>query len=198
MSRLAYALATTVVAELLAGLFIAVAVKAPSPRLIWNASASAPIGLYRVMPIDKPHVGALIVIMPPPRLAGFLAERRYLPLGIPLLKQVAATSGTRICRNGTRVTIGNSQPVVARLRDSHGRPLPVWRGCRSLREDEIFLLNAADDSMDGRYFGAVPLTGLLGEASPVLTRDVPGACLQWRGLAVTRTTQGASKGKAND
>ncbi len=39
------------------------------------------------------------------------------------------------------------------------------------------------DSLDGRYFGPLAVSTVLGRATPILTRDAPNAPLQWRGLA---------------
>ncbi len=161
--------------------FTLVAAVLPLPKLLlWNASASAPIGLYRVNPFACPAVGDMVAVSPPPVLARFMAERHYLPVGVPLLKHVAARPGALICRRDRTVTIAGRTVAVARLTDSHGRPLPVWRGCRVLRTDELFLLNAAPDSLDGRYFGPLPTSGLIGRATPILTRDTPNMPLRWR------------------
>jgi conjugative transfer signal peptidase TraF len=188
MSRLGYVIVTTLLAEIFAGLFVAVALLAPHPRLLWNATASTPIGLYRLTAVDRPGLRDMVAVMPPANLARFMAERRYLPLGVPLLKHVAARSGARICRQGARVTVDGRMVAVAQTHDSHGRPLPVWRGCHVLRSTELLLLNTAPDSMDGRYFGPLPTNGLLGCATPILTRDAPDAPLRWRGLnAPTRS-----------
>jgi type IV secretory pathway protease TraF len=45
----------------------------PAPRLLWNASASVPIGLYNVEPVAQLAVTNLVVAMPPSSLATFLA-----------------------------------------------------------------------------------------------------------------------------
>ncbi|WP_298193125.1 S26 family signal peptidase [Novosphingobium sp.] len=154
----------------------------PMPKLLlWNASASAPTGLYAINPLRKPAVGDMVAVTPPPALGRVMAERHYLPIGVPLLKHVAARPGAQICRRFATVTIDGRRVAIAKPADSHGRPLPVWRGCRVLRDGELFLLNPAPDSFDGRYFGAVPATGLLGRATPILTRDTPHAPLRWRG-----------------
>lgn len=153
----------------------------PMPKLLlWNASASAPTGLYRVHPLRAPATGDMVAVMPPPALGRLMAERHYLPIGVPLLKHVAARPGALICRRDATVTIDGHRVATARLADSHGRPLPVWRGCRVLRDGELFLLNPAPDSFDGRYFGPIPATGLLGSATPILTRAAPHAPLRWR------------------
>ena len=153
---------------------------APAPRLLWNASQSAPIGLYRIDAGDAPVVGDLVAISPPADLAAYMARRNYLPRGVPLLKRVAALPGARVCRSGVFVTVDGRAVARALARDRAGRPLPVWLGCRIVQTREIFLINAAPDSLDGRYFGPLPTTGLLGTAHPILTRDAPGAPLRWR------------------
>ena len=57
----------------------------PAPSLVWNASESVPIGLYRVQPAGKLTVTDLVVAMPPEPLATFLSEGGYLPRGVPLI-----------------------------------------------------------------------------------------------------------------
>src|SRR5690606_19878066 len=73
------------------------------PAFIWNASPSVPIGLYRLAPVSHIEVPDLVVVEPPEPLAGFLAERGYLPRGVPLLKRVLAVAGDTVCRQGTTI-----------------------------------------------------------------------------------------------
>lgn len=142
----------------------------PDKKLIWNPSASVPVGLYRIERGGALLVGALAVVMPPDELAGFLDERRYLPKGLPLIKRVLALSGTTVCRNGAEVTAYGMTYGQARERDGQGRPLPVWQGCRTLRAGEAFFMNwDSPDSFDGRYFGPLPLGSVVGRAIPLWT-----------------------------
>ncbi|MBW0150817.1 MAG: S26 family signal peptidase, partial [Phenylobacterium sp.] len=69
------------------------AVTQPAPRLIWNASASVPIGLYAISPPRPPAAGDLVAVEPPAPLADFLSAGGYLPPAVPLLKHVAALPG---------------------------------------------------------------------------------------------------------
>ena len=80
----------------------------PLPRLIWNASASVPIGLYAVDPTGALHVTELVVVRPPEALASFLDERRYLPTGVPMLKRILALPGQTVCRTDRAITIALS------------------------------------------------------------------------------------------
>lgn len=170
---------TAAAVAIFAPLFAAVTWQAPRPRLLWNASASVPLGLYRIE-ARVPALGDLIAIMPPPAVAAWLDRRDYLPAGTPLLKHVAALPGARICRSGAGIWINGRRAAVARAADRKGRELPRWAGCHKLRSGEIFILNAAPDSLDSRYFGPLPASGLIGHARPVLTRPAPGAPLRWR------------------
>jgi conjugative transfer signal peptidase TraF len=140
------------------------------PAFVWNASPSAPIGLYRLAPVSHIEGPDLVVVAPPEPLASFLAERGYLPRGVPLIKRVLAVAGDHVCRHGPTIIAFDHPYGAARERDSLGRPLPSWQGCRTLAEGEVFLMNwDAADSFDGRYFGPLPVTAIVARALPVWT-----------------------------
>jgi conjugative transfer signal peptidase TraF len=162
MSRTEGLLASIAVAALAAS-----AVLKPAPRLLWNASASAPIGLYRVSPGAALHVGDWVAARPPSRLAPLFAARRYLPRDVPLVKRVAATPPSTVCRIGRRIAIDGATAASARVGDSLGRPLPTWRGCRRLALGEVFLLNGVPGSLDGRYFGPIGARAVVGRLTPL-------------------------------
>ncbi|GAA5055151.1 S26 family signal peptidase [Erythrobacter westpacificensis] len=175
MTRRFYIRATAIAASLFAAGYTAIAITDPLPRVIWNASASVPIGFYRVTPDSDPPVGSLVAVAPPEQLARWMTERGYLGENVPLLKHVVAKSGARICRIGDIVSIDARPVAIALSSDRLGRPLPVWQGCRTLRDDEIFLLNPAHpDSLDGRYFGPLDASAVLGRARPISSRDASG------------------------
>ncbi|MGL3822783.1 S26 family signal peptidase [Sphingopyxis sp. R3-92] len=163
--------------------FAATDALAPHPRLIWNASASAPVGLYRITSQGCYAVGDLVLIRPGTHTVRFLAERRYVPMGTPLLKRIAALPGDTVCREGAMVRINGRAAAAALARDRWGRALPHWSGCRTLRGGDLFLLNTPQASLDSRYFGPMPASGLIGAARPLLTREAPGAPLRWRRVA---------------
>jgi conjugative transfer signal peptidase TraF len=144
----------------------------PMPRLLWNASASVPIGLYAIHPAGRLMAGKLLVVKPPAALAQFMAARRYLALGVPLIKHVAALPGQIICRSGRVITVNGIAEAEALDRDTRGRELPVWQGCRAVQTGEVFLMNTGvPDSFDGRYFGPVPDSTIIGGATPLWLPD---------------------------
>ena len=70
---------------------------------------------------------------------------------------------------------------MERDRDSKGRDLPVWQGCRRIGSGELFLMNhEAPDSLDGRYFGPFPATAVIGRATPLFTDDDGEGRFVWR------------------
>jgi len=150
------------------------AVFQPLPKLIWNASASVPIGLYAVHPAGTLQIGELLVVVPPEPLAAFLDERHYLPKGVPLLKHVAALPGQTVCRAGGTITVDGIAVGIALGRDHLGRRLQTWQGCRVLAEGEVFLMNRRSAaSLDGRYFGPLPTKTIVGRADPIWTEAEP-------------------------
>lgn len=144
-----------------------------APEFVWNASASSPIGLYRIES-RRPKIGDYVLVEPTDALKSFIIERGYLPPEIPLLKRVAAIAGDEICRENERVFVNGAHVADALLVDSLGRKMPDWDGCILLRGDEVFLLNDAARSLDGRYLGATNVSQIIGIARPVwVMADAP-------------------------
>ena len=164
-----------------AALVAAPVVTGQAPRFIWNASPSVPIGLYGIAPAGAIEVGDLVAVLPPDDLAAFLAARGYLPRGVPLLKRVLALPGAEVCRHGATVIAYDHAYGEAQARDRFGRDLPQWQGCRVIAEGEVFLMNwHAADSLDGRYFGALPTSAVIGRALPLYTDEYGDGRFRWR------------------
>ncbi len=177
MTRLGYAITTTAAVSLL-GILSLVSF---APKLIWNASASTPIGLYAIEPDWSPEVTDLVAVCAPEPLASFLAEGGYLPRGVPLMKRIVALPGQRVCRTGLAITVDAVWMGDALDRDRRGNPLPVWRGCRVVAEGELFLMNGqVRDSLDGRYFGPLPASAVIGRAIPLYTDEDGDGRFVWR------------------
>ncbi|GAA0547571.1 conjugative transfer signal peptidase TraF [Rhizomicrobium palustre] len=139
-----------------------------APRLVWNATASAPIGLYRLLPIRDFGRGDLVLAKPPHWVRPLAAKRGYLPFNVPLVKCIAALAGDKICADGNRIVINGHIAALRQERDASHRPLPHWSGCQILRPDEVFLLMAdVPSSFDGRYFGPVSRHAVLGKLRPL-------------------------------
>lgn len=165
---------------------VAVASFVPTPlRLVWNASASVPIGLYD---LDRPgplHEGDLVAVTPDEPLADFMVARGYIGRGVPLMKYVTALPGQEVCRIGNAVSVDGVPFGEALDRDRRGRPLPVWQGCLRIGDGQVFLMNpSVPDSLDGRYFGPIAARSVIGRATPLYTDEAGDGRFVWR--AATR------------
>lgn len=177
MIDLKWAMATFIASSAIA---VSTWVDAPT-KLIWNASASTPIGFYSVEPAGRLEVTDLVAVDAPEPIASFLADGGYLPRDTPLLKRVLGLPGQTVCRIGLRITVDELEMGTALERDRIGRPLPDWQGCRVIADGEIFLMNwEVSDSLDGRYFGPIPASSVIGRALPLWTDEAGEGRFEWR------------------
>ena len=142
----------------------------PVPLLVWNMSASAPVGLYAIRPGAALRRGDYALAWAPAAARELAARRRYLPRNVPLVKRVAALPGDQICAQGDAIRVGGRAAARRRASDAQGRALPAWQGCRTLGAGEMLLLMPHPDSFDGRYFGATQRDQLIGKAVPLWVR----------------------------
>lgn len=177
MSRFGYVMATC-----FATTGVAIAAVVPTPlKLVWNASASTPIGLYTIGPAERLEVSDLVAVAAPEPIATALAEGGYLPRDVPLMKRVAAVAGQRVCRAGRMISVDGVDVGEALEHDRSGRALPTWQGCRVIAASEIFLMNAqVRDSFDGRYFGPLSTNTIIGRATPLYTDEDGDGRFEWR------------------
>jgi conjugative transfer signal peptidase TraF len=149
-------------------------IHAPVVCVVYNPSDSVPRGWYRIGPADSLHVGSIVLTQLPAEAATLAAQRGYLPTGIPLLKRIGAMPPQRVCMQDHVVRIDDVAIATALATDSRGRPLLAWQQCRSLLDDELFLLSSTSPaSFDSRYFGPVSASAVIGSAHPLWTWGTP-------------------------
>ena len=177
MTDLKWAMATFVASSAIA---VTTWIDAPT-KLIWNASASTPIGFYSVEPAKRLEVTDLVAVAAPEPIASFLADGGYLPRDTPLLKRVLGLPGQTVCRSGVLISVDGVAMGTALQRDRIDRPLPDWQGCRIVADGEVFLMNwDVPDSLDGRYFGPIPASAVIGRAVPLWTDEDGHGRFEWR------------------
>lgn len=146
------------------------AVLKPAPLIVWNSSASAPLGLYVLQAAKVLHRNDFVLAWPPKWAADLAARRGYLPLGVPLVKRIAALSGDRVCEMGQATSINGRVMAHSLATDHDGRILPHWQGCLRLKSGDVFLLMAhVPDSFDSRYFGPIRRIAVIGTLRPLWT-----------------------------
>ncbi len=144
-----------------------------------NLTPSEPLGIWRIEPLSRdPIVGDLVFICPPPTPQLEDAWKRgYLRRGLcaggfaPLIKTIAALPGQHI-EIGNTVAIDGAvlNASLVRASDGQGRPIIPYSG-GIVPPGHVFLHSSFASSYDSRYFGPVPISGLLGLAEQILTFD---------------------------
>ncbi len=118
------------------GLIVVALVYRPSPKIIYNPSSSAPRGWYAVKSPTELHRGDFALVGLPAPIAQLADERRYLPRTVPLLKQVGAVAGDRVCERQGVVDINGVPTAQSLERDGQGDRSVTWSDCRRL-EDQL-------------------------------------------------------------
>ena len=138
-------------------------------HLVWNRTASLPLGLYLRRSSGRVREGDLVALPVPPRVRALVRERGYLPDTGLLIKPVAAVAGDDVCARWGVLFI-NGEPFGRILtHDSLGRSLPAFRGCGVLPDGWVFLASHHPRSFDSRSFGAVDIHALQGTVTPLWT-----------------------------
>jgi type IV secretory pathway protease TraF len=125
-----------------------------------------------LQPVHRLSVTELVAIRSSDPLATFLDLNGYLQVGVPMLKRVVALPGQTVCMQGLKISVDAIEIGNAKARDGHGWPLPAWQGRCVVGVHELFLMNwQSEDSLDGRYFGFLPRSSVIGKALPVWTGE---------------------------
>lgn len=141
-----------------------------------NASASLPIGLYR---ITSDTTARLVEFCPSEPYASLSANRAYRGKGNcsdgaePLMKPIVAVSGDVVDVSSYGVAVNgrllpNSAPILV---DTKGRPLQHWRfGRYRVLPGTAWVISSFNKrSFDSRYFGPVPIATIRYHLRPLLS-----------------------------
>lgn len=137
-----------------------------------NLTPSEPLGIWRIVPLEREvRVGDIVFICPPDNpMMREARSRGYLRKGLchggfaPLIKMVAALPRQRISV-GRQVEIDGAPLQSSRLAqvDSQGRRLPAAVG-GPVPNGAVFLYSDYPGSYDSRYFGPLATSNILGLA----------------------------------
>ena len=142
-------------------------------QVVINTSPSVAPGLY-VRSRDAPAVGRLVDFRVPAAAAEFVRLRthgRTDGRNWYILKPIAAGPGDVVDCTGPWLVI-NGRPVASMppAVDDAGHPLPVWRGCRTLADDEFFVFSdRIPNSFDSRCYGPIRRRQIEAVRRPLIT-----------------------------
>ena len=155
-----------------------------------NFTHSAPVGVYRVLPVQyggELSRGELVELCAPDLpLIRLLQQRGFIEEGscadthvIPFLKPVAAVAGDVVNIQHGRDAMVNGAIVPNTVALSN---IPAWAdGTYIVAPGTIWVFSSySSGSLDSRYFGPVSLNRVDGKASPVLVSGNVTAMTPWQ------------------
>lgn len=141
-----------------------------------NASASLPIGLYR---ITSDRSATLVEFCPAEPFGSLSANRAYRGKGNcpdgaePLMKPIAAVAGEVVTTSVRGVTVSgrllaNSAPLRV---DTKNRILNPWPfGQYRVQAGTVWVISSYNArSFDSRYFGPIPVSSIRSHLTPLMT-----------------------------
>lgn len=147
----------------LAGGFAALLALTPWFKI--NVEPSVLYGLYCISRLPATLERGMLVTLPTPE-----AIRPWHPWWIPLLKPIAGLPGDQVCVLSVGMWI-DGQPYGLVYERGHGKPLPRLRGCFTVPDGHVWLATKTRQTLDSRYYGAIPFTTLTAQAHPLWTLD---------------------------
>jgi type IV secretory pathway protease TraF len=141
--------------------------------VVYNDSASVPIGFWTRSHFSSSKIkrGTVIGFRPPALAREYV--RAFMPEYIRqqlIEKYVAGVPGDMMCRTGATFSIDGRILGRAATKDGEGHLLPVWQGCQVLGAGEYAVFsNRIANSYDSRYYGAVPSRDIRGIYHPLWT-----------------------------
>lgn len=134
-----------------------------------NMTASLPMGIYKVTPIDKTSVikaDDLVVITD----LDAIGVDRALCTYDAMLKKVAALEGDRIEYDGKSVYINGRRLPLSQIfeKDKFDKALPTQQYPYTVPENCVYLTSEHPYGYDSRYYGAVETKYIAGTARMVL------------------------------
>ena len=144
-----------------------------------NATASMPLGVYRVAPMGQARLvrGTLVAICHTGEALRVALSRGYLRPGPcrgnvePLLKRVAAVAGDAVAVSDAGVRVnGSVLPNSGRVaRHCNDRPVPrIPAGTYRMPAGTVWLFAPVARSWDSRYYGPQMISNVVGIATPLL------------------------------
>ena len=140
------------------------------PHFRVNLTNSIPRGLYRVTNSVYQR-GEFVMLCIPPEWAALAKEREWVQSGscpgkvMRAFKQIAALPGDAVEITDSYVAVNGSLVPNTETKkvDSKGRAMPAFnRGTFTVKPGQVFLIATnAENSLDSRYMGPVPITNLI-------------------------------------
>ena len=129
-------------------------------RVTLNVTTSMPAGLYWLRPGARVERGTVVMFACPPAMHSIVAARHYLPATFSSSSASSRSPATASASTATGTSSATSRSSSIATHDHLGRPLGPFLFCGIVPAGAVFVAAHGDSSLDSRYFGPVPISGL--------------------------------------
>jgi conjugative transfer signal peptidase TraF len=158
---------TVALLAVLGGLFVS------TRWLTLNIRPSVPYGLYVTVAVPPVLERGMLVTLWPPAVT-----RPWHPWYQRLLKPIAGLPGDEVCILDEGLWV-DDEPYGPVLTEAHGKVLPRLRGCFTIEPGQVFVATKTTRTLDGRYFGTVPISRITALAHPLVVWHRNGGGGTW-------------------
>lgn len=143
-------------------------IKRAGYHVTYSATASMPQGFYLVVPIKQVERYDIVEFLPPKAALDFVRNLHWIPKSGLIIKYVFAIPGDDVCVRNEAIWINGKRIGKVYRFYAFEKLLPQTKICGKLADDQYLLLSTKKArSFDGRYFGAISSSSILGRAIPI-------------------------------
>ena len=137
--------------------------------LIYNATASVPVGWYIKLPMSNLEIGDYVVFDPPAEVKDFVLDRGYMTENELMMKQVGGLAGDHYCVIQSTHEFYAKGKYIGQVakKDGQDRDLPVLDGDFVVPAGKFLPITTHPFSFDGRYFGSVDMSAIQYKVYPI-------------------------------
>jgi len=134
----------------------------------YQVSRSMPQGFYFIKPVHQLKRGDSVIFHPPTATLTFLVQQGLVPKNGILMKNVMAIPGDYVCKKNHEIWINHRYIAPVYTHGLHHQFLPSNPFCQTLAANQYLLMSThITHSFDGRYFGSISKTQIIGQAIKV-------------------------------
>lgn len=134
----------------------------------YQVSRSMPRGFYFIKPVHRLRHGDIVIFHPPTLALTFLIQKGLVPENGILMKNVMGIPGDYVCKKNHRIWINHRYIAPVYIHGLNQEYLPSKPFCQTLTKNQYLLMSTyISRSFDGRYFGPVSKSRIIGKAIKV-------------------------------
>lgn len=130
--------------------------------VIYNPTSSVPTGFYHYAGKNF-EIGEVVLFLTPDVVKEYTLRNHSSEGFEHFLKPILAKENDHLCFKDNKFLLNGKAFANVKTLDSRGNELPVWKECRKLSQNEVFVFSdRVENSFDSRYYGPIEINRIIG------------------------------------